>query len=151
MAGYYRIFFTAGHGFKLSPVSGQILCQLAVGQTPKYDMKPFKITRFAAGEHMFKAAIWFCYAIVPNSIVLQQRSDQEHLYLCLNLLITPFTAYVTDWSFFKETHTWDRPETHVFLVGEIHKFQGNPQISNYESTRFQGNLWMSRPNIHKFR
>ena len=54
---HIKFYYIAGHGFKLAPVSGQILCQLALGQTPKYDLKPFKLTRFAAGQHLFKAAI----------------------------------------------------------------------------------------------
>lgn len=36
----------SGHGFKLAPVVGQILGQLAMGKTPTYDMMPFKIDRF---------------------------------------------------------------------------------------------------------
>lgn len=36
----------SGHGFKLSPVVGQILGQLALGKTPTNDMKPFRINRF---------------------------------------------------------------------------------------------------------
>lgn len=36
----------SGHGFKLSPVVGQILGQLAMGKTPEHDMTPFKINRF---------------------------------------------------------------------------------------------------------
>ena len=38
--------FSAGHGFKLSPVVGKILSQLALDQMPSYDMSPFKIRRF---------------------------------------------------------------------------------------------------------
>lgn len=36
----------SGHGFKLSPVVGKVLSQLATGQRPSYDMSPFKIDRF---------------------------------------------------------------------------------------------------------
>lgn len=36
----------SGHGFKLSPVVGKILGQLAMGKTPTYNTKPFKIERF---------------------------------------------------------------------------------------------------------
>ena len=46
------IFFLSGHGFKLSPVVGKILGQLAAGKTPSCNMKPFKIDRF------FKQKLW---------------------------------------------------------------------------------------------
>jgi len=36
----------SAHGFKHGPVSGKILAQLAMGETPSYDMSPFRITRF---------------------------------------------------------------------------------------------------------
>jgi len=36
----------SAHGFKLGPVSGKILAQLAMGETPSYDMSPFRIARF---------------------------------------------------------------------------------------------------------
>eukprot|EP00118_Oscarella_pearsei_P014622 m.126297 g.126297 ORF g.126297 m.126297 type:complete len:280 (+) comp37894_c0_seq29:793-1632(+) len=36
----------SGHGFKLAPVVGQILADLAMGRTSKYDMEPFAIKRF---------------------------------------------------------------------------------------------------------
>ncbi|XP_045173792.2 peroxisomal sarcosine oxidase-like [Mercenaria mercenaria] len=36
----------SGHGFKLSPVVGNLLAQLATGQRPSYDMSPFRIHRF---------------------------------------------------------------------------------------------------------
>lgn len=32
-----------GHGFKLSPVIGKILCKLAMGERPSYDLSPFKV------------------------------------------------------------------------------------------------------------
>ncbi len=37
---------TAGHGFKLSPVVGKILSELALDLQPSYDLSPFKINRF---------------------------------------------------------------------------------------------------------
>lgn len=49
--------FFPGHGFKLGPVSGKILAQLAMDETPSYDMSPFKITRFKFGQH--KASLWY--------------------------------------------------------------------------------------------
>lgn len=36
----------SGHGFKLSPVVGKILSELALGRTPSYDLSPFKLSRF---------------------------------------------------------------------------------------------------------
>lgn len=36
----------SGHGFKLAPVVGKLLGELAMGKTPSYDMTPFKIERF---------------------------------------------------------------------------------------------------------
>lgn len=38
--------FSAGHGFKLSPVVGKILRELALDQPPSYDLSPFRIGRF---------------------------------------------------------------------------------------------------------
>ncbi|XP_060597745.1 peroxisomal sarcosine oxidase-like [Ruditapes philippinarum] len=36
----------SGHGFKLSPVVGKLLSQLATGQRPSYDLSPFRLSRF---------------------------------------------------------------------------------------------------------
>ncbi|XP_052256446.1 peroxisomal sarcosine oxidase-like isoform X2 [Dreissena polymorpha] len=36
----------SGHGFKLAPVVGKVLSQMATGQKPSYDMSPFRIDRF---------------------------------------------------------------------------------------------------------
>jgi sarcosine oxidase/L-pipecolate oxidase len=36
----------SGHGFKLSPVVGKILSELALDLPPSYDMKPYRIDRF---------------------------------------------------------------------------------------------------------
>ena len=36
----------SGHGFKMSPETGEILADLATGQKPKYDLTPFSINRF---------------------------------------------------------------------------------------------------------
>ena len=46
---FVHLFFP-GHGFKLGPVSGKILAQLAMDETPSYDMSPFRITRFKLGQ-----------------------------------------------------------------------------------------------------
>ncbi|XP_043910374.1 peroxisomal sarcosine oxidase isoform X2 [Protopterus annectens] len=37
----------SGHGFKLSPVVGKILCELSMGKTPSHDISPFKMNRFS--------------------------------------------------------------------------------------------------------
>ena len=34
-----------GHGFKLSPVISKILCELALGTKPSYDLTPFRLDR----------------------------------------------------------------------------------------------------------
>ncbi|XP_056415025.1 peroxisomal sarcosine oxidase [Hyla sarda] len=36
----------SGHGFKLSPLVGKILCDLSIGKQPSHDLKPFHIGRF---------------------------------------------------------------------------------------------------------
>lgn len=36
----------SGHGFKLAPVVGKILCELSMKLTPSYDLSPFRISRF---------------------------------------------------------------------------------------------------------
>ncbi|XP_058966224.1 peroxisomal sarcosine oxidase isoform X1 [Pocillopora verrucosa] len=36
----------SAHGFKLGPVCGKILAQLAMNETPTHDLTPFKISRF---------------------------------------------------------------------------------------------------------
>ena len=35
-----------GHGFKLSPVVGKILSELALDLPPSYDLSPFEVKRF---------------------------------------------------------------------------------------------------------
>lgn len=35
-----------GHGFKLAPVVGKLLCELSLGEEPSYNMAHFTITRF---------------------------------------------------------------------------------------------------------
>ena len=35
------------HGFKLSPVIGKILCELALDKSPSYDLSPFAVDRFS--------------------------------------------------------------------------------------------------------
>ena len=35
-----------GHGFKMAPVVGKILSQLALGELPEYDITNFRISRF---------------------------------------------------------------------------------------------------------
>ncbi|XP_030143683.4 peroxisomal sarcosine oxidase [Taeniopygia guttata] len=36
----------SGHGFKLAPVVGKLLCELSLGEEPSYNMAHFAITRF---------------------------------------------------------------------------------------------------------
>lgn len=42
----YSYILIVGHGFKLAPVVGKVLAELATNQTPSYDMTPFRIQRF---------------------------------------------------------------------------------------------------------
>ena len=37
----------SGHGFKMAPVTGEILADLATQKQPKYDLMPFSIRRFS--------------------------------------------------------------------------------------------------------
>ena len=41
-----QLSFFSGHGFKFAPVVGKILCDMATGSPPKYDLSHFKISRF---------------------------------------------------------------------------------------------------------
>lgn len=36
----------AGHGFKLAPVVGKLLCELSLGEEPSHSTAPFAVTRF---------------------------------------------------------------------------------------------------------
>ncbi|NXM35506.1 SOX oxidase, partial [Oxyruncus cristatus] len=38
----------SGHGFKLAPMVGKLLCELSLGEEPSHNMAPFAITRFPA-------------------------------------------------------------------------------------------------------
>ncbi|MCC6944531.1 MAG: FAD-binding oxidoreductase [Thermomicrobiales bacterium] len=40
----------SGHGFGIGPVTGQILADLATGETPPFDLDPFRIQRFTSME-----------------------------------------------------------------------------------------------------
>ena len=42
----FLFHFIIGHGFKLAPVTGKILAQLARDEAPSYDLRPFRISRF---------------------------------------------------------------------------------------------------------
>ncbi|XP_064399922.1 peroxisomal sarcosine oxidase-like isoform X2 [Halichondria panicea] len=47
--GHSNIVFGAGfsgHGFKLSPVMGKLLCELAMDLPPSHDLTPFRLDRF---------------------------------------------------------------------------------------------------------
>lgn len=37
---------TIGHGFKLSPVVGKVLGEMAMGKEPSYNLSPCRIDRF---------------------------------------------------------------------------------------------------------
>ena len=39
-------YFCIGHGFKLSPVIGKILSELALDKPLSYNLSPFKLSRF---------------------------------------------------------------------------------------------------------
>ena len=41
-----NVFVFVGHGFKMAPVIGKILSQLALGEMPNYDITHFRISRF---------------------------------------------------------------------------------------------------------
>lgn len=38
--------FAPGRGFKLAPVCGKLLAELALGKEPSYNLAPFAISRF---------------------------------------------------------------------------------------------------------
>ncbi|XP_067422010.1 peroxisomal sarcosine oxidase [Emydura macquarii macquarii] len=41
----------SGHGFKLAPVVGKLLCELSLGEAPSYALEPFRSCRFPAQPH----------------------------------------------------------------------------------------------------
>ena len=38
----------SGHGFKFSTAIGEILADMAMGQAERFDLSPFRLSRFAA-------------------------------------------------------------------------------------------------------
>lgn len=40
----------SGHGFGIGPVTGEILADLCLGRRSRFDLSPFRLNRFAAGE-----------------------------------------------------------------------------------------------------
>ena len=48
---YELLMFFSGHGFKLAPVVGKILSELATNQKPSYDLSNFSIGRFYQQIH----------------------------------------------------------------------------------------------------
>ena len=42
----------SGHGFKLAPALGRVLAQSVLGQAPEVDLRPYRLSRFAAGEEL---------------------------------------------------------------------------------------------------
>ena len=49
------IFCLTGHGFKLSPVVGNVIAELVMEENPSYDLSPFRLNRFK-----FSVTIDFC-------------------------------------------------------------------------------------------
>ena len=47
--GCWIVCGTSGHGFKLGPAVGDIVSDLALGRTPKYEVADFSLARFASG------------------------------------------------------------------------------------------------------
>ncbi len=48
--GCFVVCGTSGHGFKLGPACGDIMSDLVLGRTPKYDLTDFRHDRFATGH-----------------------------------------------------------------------------------------------------
>jgi len=48
--GCFVVCGTSGHGFKLGPACGDIMSDLVLGRTPKYDLTDFRHDRFAKGH-----------------------------------------------------------------------------------------------------
>ena len=40
--------FSAGHGFKLAPVFGKLMAELALNKSTSYSLAPFKIARYVS-------------------------------------------------------------------------------------------------------
>jgi glycine/D-amino acid oxidase-like deaminating enzyme len=40
----------SGHGFKLSPIVGRLVAQMALGLPPDFDLAPYALARFAGGR-----------------------------------------------------------------------------------------------------
>ncbi len=45
----------SGHGLKLSPAVGETMAAMVMGDEPRFDMHPLRLSRFEAGEEMFCA------------------------------------------------------------------------------------------------
>jgi glycine/D-amino acid oxidase-like deaminating enzyme len=50
MPGLFVATGFSGHGFGIGPAAGYLMAQLAVGETPIVDLRPFRFARFAEGE-----------------------------------------------------------------------------------------------------
>ena len=57
VSAYQNMLFLLGHGFKLAPVVGDILSDLAMSRRPAYDMRPFRLDRVTLSLPSIKAAI----------------------------------------------------------------------------------------------
>jgi glycine/D-amino acid oxidase-like deaminating enzyme len=50
--GCWIVCGTSGHGFKLGPAVGDIVSDLALGHSPRYQVADFRLARFASGEQI---------------------------------------------------------------------------------------------------
>ena len=48
----YVAFGFSGHGFKLAPMVGKTLAQMALGHELDIDMSPYKLSRFVDGTQL---------------------------------------------------------------------------------------------------
>jgi sarcosine oxidase subunit beta len=49
--GFFVIAGFSGHGFQHSPAAGRILADVIMGRDPRFDLAPFRATRFAEGDN----------------------------------------------------------------------------------------------------
>jgi glycine/D-amino acid oxidase-like deaminating enzyme len=50
--GLYLACGFSGHGFKLAPMVGRVLAQIALGRKPDVDIAPYRLSRFAEGKQL---------------------------------------------------------------------------------------------------
>ena len=51
----FDFFFFSGHGFKMAPVIGSLLGDLALNRKTKYSLGPFSIKRFKDKEELISS------------------------------------------------------------------------------------------------